>query len=74
MAGVCAICNNLEKSGVVVDDKVYDSCACRKGKFLKTDESISRLYTLGVVLKPNKILKDIQDSCDCWDDRLKGKS
>ena len=72
MAGLCAVCKNLQGKKFAVDGKEYDGCHCLKGKYDK--EQLIGFYSLtNVVVKVSKEVKDIQDACDNWDYSLKGK-
>lgn len=70
--GKCVLCNNLEGKNFYVDDKLVEGCNCTKGKFVI--DGVEHYFTVASVSKDIKALKEIEDGCECWDYRLKGKS
>jgi hypothetical protein len=69
--GICVLCNNLIGKRFILDDKPIDGCVCSKGKFQKG--GIESVYTIENVTRQSKTIKEIQDGCEFWDDRLKPK-
>jgi hypothetical protein len=75
MAGKCVLCNNLKAAKIFLNGKEYDSCICIAGWFgdLKPKD-VQSYFTMDAILKPSKEIKEIEEKCDKWDDRLKAKS
>lgn len=71
MAGKCALCNNLEGLKFIIDDKMVEASHCVKAKFDK--DGVCGYHSIEAILKPSKSVKEIEDNCDSWDDRLKPK-
>ncbi len=71
MAGICALCNNLEGVNIYLNDELLENCHCKAAKYNK--DGIEGYYSKRQVLKQSKSISEIQDKCDSWDDRLKGK-
>jgi len=72
MAGKCVLCNNLNKKEMVYEGKPIECYRCSVGKYDGQDK-LEWFYSLNSVLKPCKSVKDIEEECDSWDDRLKPK-
>jgi hypothetical protein len=71
MAGKCIICGNLERKTIYFDDKELEGCRCIVGKYDR--ETMMGFYSLNIVAKSSKAVKEVEDKCDSWDDRLKPK-
>jgi hypothetical protein len=69
--GICVLCNNLVRSNISLDGKSSECYRCCVKKF--DQENIQSFWSLTNVSKPCKTIKDIQEKCDSWDDRLKPK-
>ena len=72
MAGICVLCNNLEGKAIILNDEQIDCCRCKIGKYDK--DGVEGFYSRMKVQKEVKSIKEIEESCDKWDDRLKAKS
>ncbi len=70
--GVCVICKNLEKIEIFYNGCKLEGCHCLAGKY--DDGNLPGYYSLTMVIKQAKIIKEIQENCDSWDDSLKGKN
>jgi hypothetical protein len=70
--GICVLCNNLVRSNLSFDGKSRECFTCSKKKYDSTDTQ--SFWSLLNVSKPCKEIRDIQEKCDSWDDRLKPKA
>jgi len=70
MAGKCIICGNLEEKDIAIEGKVLQVFHCKEGVY---DGDAPNYFYLKSVSRPCKAIKDFEDNCDKWDDRLKGK-
>lgn len=71
MAGICVICTKLEKKKVVINDKLDEIVRCTCGKYDK--DGTQGFYSFNLVLNQSKVIKNIQDNCEDWDDIMKPK-
>ncbi len=67
----CVLCTQLEKKEFILDDKKVECAFCLKEKYNKDGQL--GFYSMSNVLKSSKSVKEIEENCDCWDDRLKPK-
>ena len=69
MAGICVLCNNLLGSEMILNDELYSTCRCSKGKF--DNNGVQGFFSQKNVLKTCKSISEIQGKCEVWDDRMK---
>jgi hypothetical protein len=50
---------------------MVEASHCVKAKFDK--DGVCGYHSIEAILKPSKSVKEIEDNCDSWDDRLKPK-
>jgi hypothetical protein len=72
MAGVCILCNNLEEKSIIFNGALMEGCRCSKGHY--DENEMPGYFSRLSLMKQTKFVRDIQDKCDDWDDRLKGKN